>query len=147
VPEPDQRYHVNTEDVTSKIVEGEAIIINLSDGAYYSLAGSGAVAWALLNAGSSADEIAGELAARYDADAATVGPDVMRLLDSLAEERLVVAGELSGTPPALNADVAACGAYEAPQLEKYSDMSDLLALDPPMPGIRDIPWQAPDSRS
>jgi Coenzyme PQQ synthesis protein D (PqqD) len=142
-----ERYHVNSEEVTSKIVDGEAIIINLSNGAYYSLAGSGALAWALLQRGSSAEEIAADLAARYDADSADVDTDVRRLLETLAEERLVVAGEPAGTPPALEADVAAGGTYEAPQLEKYSDMSDLLALDPPMPGIRDIPWQAPDSRS
>jgi hypothetical protein len=30
-------------------------------------------------------------------------------------------------------------------LEKYTDLSDLLALDPPMPGIRDIPRHMPGS--
>ncbi len=31
--------------------------------------------------------------------------------------------------------------YTAPALEIFRDMQDLLALDPPMPGLSDIPWK------
>jgi len=31
----------------------------------------------------------------------------------------------------------------APRLDKYTDMQEMLALDPPLPGIEDIPWEPP----
>ncbi len=31
--------------------------------------------------------------------------------------------------------------YTAPTLEIFRDMQDLLALDPPMAGLSDIPWK------
>jgi hypothetical protein len=34
--------------------------------------------------------------------------------------------------------------YEAPVLNIYRDMGDLLALDPPTPGLYDIAWKAPE---
>ena len=34
-------------------------------------------------------------------------------------------------------------AYESPQLKIYRDLGDLLALDPPIPGLEDTPWREP----
>ena len=33
--------------------------------------------------------------------------------------------------------------YETPSLNIYRDMGDLLALDPPMQGMAETPWQKP----
>jgi hypothetical protein len=33
--------------------------------------------------------------------------------------------------------------YETPQLLQYQDMAELLALDPPAPGLADVVWQDP----
>jgi hypothetical protein len=33
--------------------------------------------------------------------------------------------------------------YDTPQLRAYRDMAELFAIDPPMPGLRDIPWTKP----
>ena len=49
-------------------------------------------------------------------------------------------------PQAVDLDQTS-GAYTPPVLEVYTDMSDLLALDPPMPGLADIPWRGPDTES
>ena len=37
--------------------------------------------------------------------------------------------------------------YEIPKLNIYRDMGDLLALDPPVPGLGDTPWKDPDESS
>jgi hypothetical protein len=141
MPQPDQQFRVNSAEVTSKILDGEAIVINLSDGVYYSLVGPGAVVWAMAIAGSGAQKIADELISRYGDTADDVLHDVESLLDKLAAERLLVPaaeGDAAGPVPE---ELPSGGDYATPELEKYDDMSDMLALDPPLPGVRDLPWQ------
>jgi Coenzyme PQQ synthesis protein D (PqqD) len=136
----EQRFRVGT-DVTSKVVDGEAIIINLSDGTYYSLQSSGAVVWAMAAAGHAGTEITDELARRFATEGSDVAGDVERLLGELTGEELLVADEAATAGP-FSADLEEGGAYSAPGLEKYTDMADLMALDPPMPGIREVPWES-----
>ena len=38
-------------------------------------------------------------------------------------------------------DATTAAKYAAPQLNVYRDMGDLLALDPPTPGLELTPWQ------
>ncbi len=135
------RYSLNVRDLAAKTVEGETVLINLATGVYYSIAGAGAVAFARLSAGEDPADVAADLARLYETDAATVAADLERFVASLLEETILVEGEPRSpadleTPPA-------SGAYAAPELEVYTDMGDLLALDPPMPGLQDIPWEAP----
>ena len=35
--------------------------------------------------------------------------------------------------------------YTVPVLNSYKDMSELLALDPPMPGLEQVPWKDSDA--
>ena len=37
--------------------------------------------------------------------------------------------------------------YESPLLNIYRDMGDLLALDPPMPGLAEMNWKEPEEKS
>ena len=37
--------------------------------------------------------------------------------------------------------------YDIPKLNIYRDMGDLLALDPPVPGLGDTPWKEPEESS
>ena len=148
MPEPDPRFRVNSDEVTSKILDGEAIIINLSDGVYYSLVGPGTVVWAMASAGSGAEEIAGELIARYGETSDDVRADVDSLLEKLVGERLLVPAAEGAAGGAVPEELPSGGDYSTPELEKYDDMSDMLALDPPLPGVRDLPWQThEDSQS
>jgi Coenzyme PQQ synthesis protein D (PqqD) len=141
---PARVFRVNTDEVASKVIEGEAILINLSNGMYYNLAGTGALVWALLETAQDDQRISAELERRTGIDHATAVTDVERLLDELSAEGLIVAAEAptdTADPEAI--DVPPLASYSAPVLEKYADMSDLLALDPPMPRLADIPWQPP----
>jgi hypothetical protein len=137
------RFRVNSDEVASNIFDGEAILINLSNGMYYSLAGTGALVWALLEAGRAKDRICAELEERTGVDHATAVADLGRLIDELFAEGLVVAADASTAMGGLEVgDLPAVASYSAPELEKYGDMSDLLALDPPMPRLADIPWKS-----
>jgi len=135
---------VNPTDVSAKVLDGEAVIINLSTGVYFSASGTGAVAWALLQAGHDRAGVAEGVAERFGVPADQVDVDLGPFLADLRSHDLVVAGTPEGT--AGEVDLTGNGAgYSPPVLEVYTDMSDLLALDPPMPGLADIPWQDPDT--
>jgi len=62
----DSRFHPNDMECASKVIDGEAVIINLSNGTYYSLDQVGALIWELIGDGWTLAEIGGAVAARYD---------------------------------------------------------------------------------
>ncbi len=144
---PHDRLRPNADEVVSKVMDGEAIVIRLSDGVYYSLDRAGGLVWELIEAETSLADIAAHLAARYEVSVEGALRDVLRLAEELVRERLVSTAD--GAPPrsvAPTPDVRA--PYEPPLLAVYRDMGDLLALDPPAPGLKDIPWKkTPDDES
>jgi Coenzyme PQQ synthesis protein D (PqqD) len=134
----------NEDEVAFEVLQGEAVLINLSTGHYYSLADQGAEVWAMISARTPVAEIAHAMAARYRAPVDDVLADVARLADELLAERLVREddGPAGATPAEDTIAPPAEAGYKAPRLQKYSDMADMLALDPPLPGLKDIPWRA-----
>ena len=143
----------NLEEVAAEILGGEAVIINLATGHYFSLEAVGATMWTLFGArGGTVEEVASAIAARYDVDRDAAAIDVARFATELVDERLLVpaAGRGDGDPGAPVAPAAIVDSpaddgggapYQAPRLHKYTDMADMLALDPPLPGLHDIPWK------
>lgn len=137
---PDTRFSVKTSDVAAKVIDGEAIIINLGNGLYYSLAGIGAEIWTLIEDERSLGEMAAILGARYAVRDADVAGDLERLAQELLDENLVAIAPANGHPLASPAAaVEDARAYQPPALQIYRDMAELLALDPPMPGLRVAP--------
>lgn len=134
---PATRLRIQTNQVAAKVLDGEAIIINLSNGVYYSLAGVGGEVWTMIEAEQSLEQMTGSLSERYRFSCTTIGADLQSLAQQLLDENLVVtvSGEPSNTTtPTLPAPVE--GSYVRPELQIYHDMSELLALDPPLPGLR-----------
>ena len=142
----DDRLMPNALEVAAKVMDGEAILINLSNGMYYSMDGVGGLVWSLVEQGRSIGEIAAAVAEHYEVGEGEVRKDVARLAEELLVERLVL---LDANAAASTQPVAAAGgqrmAYTPPVLNAYRDMGDLLALDPPMPGLEDIPWKGATS--
>jgi len=133
-----------TEDVIAKVMDGEAVIINLANGMYYSTDKVGAVVWSLLESGHSVGEAAKEVAARYEVSSDQATSDISQLVTQLLEERLLLPCEDRRAPAAGCDPVSQRQNYEPPALQIYSDMGDLLALDPPMPSVFGAtPWKDP----
>ena len=138
------RLRRKDDDIVAKVMDGEAVIINLSTGIYYSIDHVGAAMWELVEHGSSLDEIAAAIVARYDVSPAQAQADVARLGDELLHHDLVAVAADERPESASSVPIAAAASklpYTAPQLQVYTDMEDLLALDPPTPGFADIPWK------
>jgi hypothetical protein len=128
---------VNRPNVISETIEGETIIIHLLTGTYYSLRGSAADVWSTIERSTTRDEIVAVLGSRYDAAADHIENSVESLLGDLqAEDLIVMADTESGTngagpheplTPIANAERLP---FPHPSLEKFTDMQDIILLDP-----------------
>jgi hypothetical protein len=143
--EQSSRLEPSGEEIAAKVIEGEAIIINLATGMYFSLDGVGALVWESLTDGHSVEEAIVVVTRRYQVQADQAATDVTRLANQFVTEGLMRRrSDQSGST--VNQSGGAANApqpYAAPRLNKYADMADLLALDPPMPGLSQSPWAEP----
>lgn len=122
------RYQLNEKDVVSELLDGEVVVIHLQSGTYYSMLASAADIWGALVGGWSAEEIAEQLDAGGDRRQ-HIKADVMRFLETLVAEELIVpvAGDSCDEP---RADFQPTAPFAAPELQKYTDMQELLLVDP-----------------
>jgi hypothetical protein len=133
---PTQILDVNTDFVAGEVVDGEAVIINLSNGMYYTMDGVGAEVWQLIERRRSMHDMAGEIAARYGVDRETVLGDLQVVVPELVAEGLVRTANGSSTPEDAPVELARPTArYTKPAVTRYTDMSEVLALDPPLPEL------------
>ncbi len=129
----------NTAEVAAKEVDGEAVLINLTNGMYYSMDLVGGFIWSLIESGHGLDTIADAVANRYGIEKSVATADVEILADQLVEERLAMPSDAEAASPAAIPENAPDGdAYAAPQLNKFDDMVDLFALDPPLPELSNL---------
>ena len=77
-------------DATFQNVAGEAILIHMQTGVYYSLNEVGAAFWNLLDGRQMIAECADRIAAEYDAPRETIVQDLLELAGELAAEKLVI---------------------------------------------------------
>jgi hypothetical protein len=140
-----QRFRISGPEVVYETVDDETIIVNLDTGNYYDLNHVGAYIFKAIEVQANLEQIAAALCDRYAVDQATVGSDLDQLVTELIDERLIIpvgdetpadepfASAGQGVPGPL--DVSEDGAgeakdYGAPVLGKYTDMQELLLLDP-----------------
>lgn len=138
-------FRVNMPDVVHEVIDGEAVIVNLSNGVYYSVDRSGADVWALIETRMPVPVIVETLAARYTGSREDIATGVAQFLAQLREERLIVPDEEGAEAGAsLGAPGAAPDGYrprfEIPVLQRYTDMEDLLLLDP-IHDVDDQGWE------
>lgn len=138
---PDRRYGPNGDELASTIIDGDAVVVNLATGVYYSLDDTAGAIWQMILEGRSLAGIAAGIAATYDTTVERAQADATGLLTRLLEENLITEVEATDDREAVGVQLPAESRrpYQPPELSAYTDMSDLLALDPPMPGLHDRP--------
>lgn len=139
------RFRVNTPKVVHEPFEDEVVVVNLDTGRYYCLQRAGVAVWLGLVKGWSTGEIVTELEAKYRATEGEIDRAVGVLLADLEREQLVsvVAPDASASAPHPAAAIEAAAAektpFEPPTLQVYTDMQDLLLLDP-IHEVDDVGW-------
>ena len=105
-------------DVIDEAFDGEAVLVHMGTGCYYSLNAAATAVWALLQDGRSPAAIARSLG--WEA------PPVEALVEQLRAEELVEEAEDDAGVTVVDAPPPA----SEPVLQRFSDMQDLLMLDP-----------------
>ena len=128
---------INAPTVVHETIDGETILLHLDSGTYYSLTGSGVRILDLVDGGTAVGDLAPRLCAWYSGDVAAIAAAVTQLLAQLQAEGILVPGPApdadarpEGTGDDHPAEPAARTEFVPPELHKYSDMKELLLLDP-----------------
>ena len=125
------RFRISDKDVVHELVEGEVLAINLESGTYYSMPGISAQIWLALVSGTSLEAVVGSLVEAYEGERAIIESTVAQFFEKLKSERLIVsdavAADAAVFPAASNRQKLP---FAEPVVEIYTDMQDLLLLDP-----------------
>ena len=126
-------FRINSPKVIHQTFDTEVVVVNLESGTYYSLEGGGIEIWRMLRDERDADEIVHDLTRGRNGDAAESAEAIRQFVGELTREQLIVplggengARANGGTP----AQAISPGQIPPPLLRKFTDMQDLLLLDP-----------------
>lgn len=131
---PQTRFAIASE-VVSEQYENEALAINLDSGTYYSMNGASSKVWAMISNAEPAHAIVQAFNVGTSPSSEELATAVHDFLARLVAKHLIVLREPSdspstGTTPEAIAGAATDGAVPSFGLEVFTDMQDLLLLDP-----------------
>lgn len=127
-----QTFRINTPTVVAEAFDDEIVILHLESGTYYSLEKSGAIIWTLLQEGVNLAEIS----ARIATTDAISEQSVQHFRERLLQEKLIISDHATAPSSAKQGiktdaySLAQEQQFTSPHLHKYTDMQDLLLLDP-----------------
>jgi coenzyme PQQ synthesis protein D (PqqD) len=126
-------FKINRPTVIDEAFDDEVVVINLDTGSYFSLDKAAADIWVGVASGATANEVVAYMQGKYAADLGTLESAVNRFLAELRAENLIVAdinensegaAKLPTPSPAMKLT------FELPVMQKYTDMQELLLIDP-----------------
>jgi hypothetical protein len=141
-----QTYRVLKPEVVADVIDGEAVIMNLKTGQYFSSEGTGSDCWDALAAGLSMAQLVDQLIDNYETDRKTVESAVAEFVQDLVSHMLIAPSDAPPPPVTVKPPSSPRSPFHAPVLNVFSDMQDLLLLDP----IHDVDaagWPMPKSES
>jgi hypothetical protein len=125
-------FRINSPPIVAETLDGEATIVDLENGTYYALNESGTFVWEELRQGTDQESIPGSFAGRYDIDGDEAQTAVDAIVAELLERNLIA--PLDGGAPSTNGGGSSASPnghpYSPPKLSTYTDMQELLLLDP-----------------
>ena len=129
----DRSYTVDTAMVVSDVIDGEAIMLHRGSGTYFSTEGIGGLIWQWIGEGRSRQQMLDLLARRSSQPSAEMSQALDSFVADLLIHALIREAEDGGDPelgtpsePPTNGGAE----FAAPVLHVYTDMRDLLLLDP-----------------
>jgi hypothetical protein len=143
------RFRINVPKVIHETIEGETVLVNLDSGNYYSLDGVGADVWGLIERGVNGGGIVEWLAGQYRGERVEIEKALYELINDMQQEELIVLDERGGSENIMDQGGDDKGSsheqlkdFIPPLLHKYTDMQDLLLLDP-IHEVDETGWPSP----
>jgi hypothetical protein len=135
------RYRANTPRFVDETVDGEALIMDMVTGSYYTCQDASTIAWHGLTGGLTASDVAAMLSSTYPIETADAERDVERFAAELVQEEMIVVrdGSAESVDAATIGNGTSPGEYQALRFEKYTDLADLILLDP-VHDVSDAGW-------
>ena len=122
-------YRLNRPRIADETIDDETIIIDFETGTYYSLQDTANQIWLLLQAEGSIEEIVSQLSGCYGGETEEIDASVRQFIGTLVQAEVIVEALAPLTRLAMP-PLTANTSFVLPTLEKYSDIQDLLLLDP-----------------
>lgn len=128
---------INEPNIVHENIDGETVILNLDSGNYYSVVNVGADIWTYIEKGVPVSEILPLIRNNYECSPGDEENAVNSFITQLKQEGLVIAVEGKSDDSLLPQNwkdqitvKSSKAAFDIPVLSKYTDMKDLLLLDP-----------------
>lgn len=124
-------FNIHTPQVIWELIEHDIIVINLKHGYYYDISGLSAMIWLMIENACAYDEILQTLKTYHTSTPETLQADLNFFLCTLEEEALIQRTE-TPKPPIVKYPITFdhLSDYHRPELKKYTDMQNLLLIDP-----------------
>ena len=141
----DRAYQIEAASVVSDVIDGEAVMLHRSSGDYFSTDGAGCLIWQWIEVGRSRGRMQRDLEARFAADPGAIAAALDAFIVDLLSHQLVREAEPAVEPekapaPAWSDDRVA---FTPPVLNIYSDIRNLLLLDPIHDVAEEAGWPVP----
>lgn len=126
---------VNEPHIVHETIDGETILMDLRSGNYFSIEKSGAVIWEILHQRGDVDDLL-KKSEEFSGPGQSkqIKTDIQNFVKKLLEESLLREAERTETPELteelLNSLKEAISTMETLEVNKYSDMQEMLLLDP-----------------
>jgi hypothetical protein len=123
---------VNSPSVVAEVIDGEAVIMDLASGHYFSTQHVGCDIWRGIELGATRSVIVRSLASAYEVEPDAASEAVSTFVGELLKHNLVVEsnGTLSGAAEQVTWLSDTGRPFSRPVLNAYTDMEELLLLDP-----------------
>lgn len=123
-------YRINTPRVVHETLDDETIVIDFETGTYYSLAGVAHWVLFLLTQHQTLSQIVDQIVTHYTGDQEEIDGSVRQFIGNLADAFVIVPVAAPVTTAAVSLPLIQKAPFTPPRLEEYTDIQDLLLLDP-----------------
>ena len=119
-------YQHNHEQVAAEEFDGEFVLIHFARGTYFSLRHAAVDVWRQFRNGASPAQVEGRIRERFPVTGEAGPAELKQCIQVLIDEDLLRPAESPGPP----VDDWSSQVWAAPAVEVYSDLKDLIVLDP-----------------
>jgi hypothetical protein len=125
-----QRFSIFDNNIINDIFGEEVVLVNLESGVYYSLRSSATQIWKRIINQYSIEEILIDLLEIYQTDEKELIEEIHQFIQSLLEKKIIKAADFGNK---MNVEISTVNekvAFLSPVIETFSDMQEILLLDP-----------------
>lgn len=119
--------HILNNDIVAETFDDETVLIDVDRGIYFSMQGSAAAIWHAFDVPRTPDAACSQLVG----DLPEAGREmVAKLIQELAEQKLIIAAEGLSAHPVKPLDPFTTASFAVPVLGVFTDLADLIGIDP-----------------